>query len=286
MTAPARAPSRYKLFATDLDGTLLDRSGAIHAADRRAIAELQRRGIAITIVTGRMYSGTREVARSLQLDGPIGCLDGSAIVAVREDRNLVSRALGAPAGRLLQAALADGNPAVFVLGRDQIFHDARGVPFAAYLRGWTPCISRIEDVTAAPHWDPGSDTAGVIAVGTRDEIAALAAALAHATDLVAPVTFPVQREAFFGHWAMIVRAPGATKGSALEWIAAHHGVDMQDVVCVGDWVNDVPMFQVAGCAFAMGHASDEVKAHATHQLRADVTTGGGIVEAAERAGLL
>ena len=121
------APPRFKLLATDLDGTLLDRSGAIHERDRRAIAELQRRGVAVTIVTGRMYSGTRDLARSLQLDGPIGCLDGSAIVAVREDRHLVSRGLAREAGRALQAVLAGGSPAVFILGRDQIFHDARGV---------------------------------------------------------------------------------------------------------------------------------------------------------------
>src|SRR5262249_59910028 len=81
MPTPPPAPPPFKLFATDLDGTLLDRNGGIHEVDRRAIAELQRRGVAITIVTGRMYSGTRDVARSLGLEGPVGCLDGSAIVA-------------------------------------------------------------------------------------------------------------------------------------------------------------------------------------------------------------
>jgi hypothetical protein len=277
------APPRFKLLATDLDGTLLDRSGAIHERDRRAIAELQRRGVAVTIVTGRMYSGTRDLARSLLLDGPIGCLDGSAIVAVREDRHLVSRALAGEAGRALQAVLASGSPAVFILGRDEIFHDARGTPFAPYLRGWTPRITQLEDITAAPHWDA---VAGVIAVGAKEEIDALVSGLAPAADLVAPVAFPVRRDALPGHWAMIARAAGATKGSALQWIAAHHGIDMREVVAVGDWLNDVPMFQVAGRSFAMAHAADEVKAAATEHLRADVTTGGGIAEAAERAGLL
>ena len=46
------------------------------------------------------------------------------------------------------------------------------------------------------------------------------------------------------------------------------------------------MFRVAGRSFAMAHATDEVKAAATEHLRADVTTGGGVAEAAERAGLL
>ena len=158
------------MLATDLDGTLLDRSGAIHERDRRAIAELQRRGVAVTIVTGRMYSGTRDVARSLLLDGPIGCLDGSAIVAVREDRHLVSRALAGEAGRVLRAALAGDSPAVFILGHDQIFHDARGAPFAPYLRGWTSRITHVDDVTAAPHWETEAGVAGVIAVGAKDEI--------------------------------------------------------------------------------------------------------------------
>ena len=229
--------------------------------------------MAVTIVTGRMYSGTRDLARSLQLDGPIGCLDGSAIVAVREDRHLVSRGLAREAGRALQAVLAGGSPAVFILGRDQISHDARGVPFAPYLHGWTPRITQVEDITAAPHWEAETGVAGVIAVGTKEEIDALVSALAPAADLVAPVAFPVLRDALPGHWAMMARAAGVTKGSALQWIAAHHGIDVREVVAVGDWLNDVPMFQVAGRSFAMAHASDEVKAAATEHLCADVTTG-------------
>ena len=39
-------------------------------------------------------------------------------------------------------------------------------------------------------------------------------------------------------------------------------------------------------AFAMGQAPDEVKAAATDVLKADVWSGGGLAEAAERAGLL
>jgi hypothetical protein len=280
------ATGPYKLLATDLDGTLLDRSGAIHERDRLAIAELQRRGVAVTIVTGRMYSGTRDLARSLLLDGPIGCLDGSAIVAVPDDRHLVSHTLAGEAGRVLQAAVAGGSPAVFVLGREEIFHDARGARFAAFLAGWTPRITAVHDVGAPPHWDVETGLAGVMAVGTSEEIDTLVSALAHAAHLVSAVAFPVLRDTLPGHWAMMARAAGATKGTALRWIAAHHGIEMREVVAVGDWLNDVPMFQAAGCSFAMGHADDEVKAHATEHLRADVTTGGGIAEAAERAGLL
>jgi FMN phosphatase YigB (HAD superfamily) len=62
MTTAPPPPTRFKLLATDLDGTLLDRSGAIHERDRRAIAELQRRGVAVTTLCPgfvRMHDGDR-----------------------------------------------------------------------------------------------------------------------------------------------------------------------------------------------------------------------------------
>ena len=81
----------------------------------------------------------------------------------------------------------------------------------------------------------------------------------------------------------MVRAAGPTKGTAVEWLARHHGCAAAEVVVVGDWINDVPMFRVAGRSFVMGQAPAAVKAHATDELEADVSEGGGIAEAIRRA---
>jgi hypothetical protein len=147
--------------------------------------------VAVTIVTGRMYSGTRDLARSLLLDGPIGCLDGSAIVAVREDRHLVSRALAGEAGRVLRAALAVAARRSSSSGTIRSFTTRARAPFAPYVRGWTSRITHVDDVTAAPHWeteagrggrDRGGDEGGDRRPGQRPCPAAA---------LVAPVAFPV-----------------------------------------------------------------------------------------------
>ena len=93
--------------------------------------------------------------------------------------------------------------------------------------------------------------------------------------------FPVRRgvHARKGTWAVIVRAAGGSKGTALRWIAEREGVAIADTVCVGDWVNDVPMFDAAGRSYAMGQAPDEVKARATHVLSETVASGGGVARA-------
>ncbi len=52
---------------------------------------------------------------------------------------------------------------------------------------------------------------------------------------------------------------------------------------MGDWINDVPMFKVAGRSFVMGQAPAPVKATATDHLVADCFGGGGVAEAIHRA---
>ena len=54
-------------------------------------------------------------------------------------------------------------------------------------------------------------------------------------------------------------------------------------MCVGDWINDIPMFEVAGRSFAMGQAPDEVKSRATDVLTETSETGGGVASAIDQA---
>ncbi len=54
---------RYKLIATDLDGTVLDKSGRVGADTLAAAAELARRGVSLAIATGRTYTEIPEALR-------------------------------------------------------------------------------------------------------------------------------------------------------------------------------------------------------------------------------
>ena len=61
-----------------------------------------------------------------------------------------------------------------------------------------------------------------------------------------------------------VTPPGHDKGTFVEGIAKRLGVSLENVATIGDMQNDLPMFARSGVSFAMGNASDDVKARATH----------------------
>ena len=90
-------------------------------------------------------------------------------------------------------------------------------------------------------------------------------------DQIQLATFPTRR--IEGSWGMVVRARGGNKGSALGWVADHYGVRLEETIAVGDWINDVPMFKVAGRSFAMGQAPEEVAAVATERTGTDLDDG-------------
>lgn len=272
----------YKLLALDLDGTLLASDGSVRDSDRAAIARLRAAGVPVTIATGRLLSGSLEPAIRAGIDGPIACVDGSHIADVTSGAALFERTLSGEHARLLRDVLARDKLANFVFADDGIVHDEVGEPFSRYVRGWSPRLRRVAQALAHEHWLTPRGVFAVVAIGPAPNVEMIATALRAELDHVAYVLdFPVRRMP--GARALVARATGATKGTAIEWLAAHHGCSPREVVVVGDWLNDLPMFEVAGRSFAMGQAPDVVRTAATDLLEADAITGGGVAEAIHRA---
>jgi Cof subfamily protein (haloacid dehalogenase superfamily) len=276
------AASPYKLLALDLDGTVLNHAGTAHDDDVAAIRALRNRGINVTILTGRLYSGTREAAELLGIDGPVGCADGSHIVNVKNDKTLLHHGIRGRAADRLRASLIRNNLVAFLFAEDAIVHDERGADYLPYVRTWSTDLRYAHRVTEHALWDSDSGMTAVVALGTETGIGRIVADIQRdATEAMQVSMFPFRRDP--EHWGMVARASGGTKGTALAWMSDHYGIDISETVCVGDWLNDLSMMSCAGRSFAMGQAPAEVKSAATDALEATIEAGGAIAEAIRRA---
>jgi hydroxymethylpyrimidine pyrophosphatase-like HAD family hydrolase len=267
---------RPRLLAVDLDGTLLDHSGVAHAGDVKAIrALLASGGVAVSILTGRLYSGTRATAEALGLTGPVACVDGSHLVDASTHRTVFHRGIKGAHALMLRDGLARHGPATFLFAKDAVVHDEAGAPFLGYVSTWSTEVVRAVRVVEHELWGDVDGITAVVAVGTNQQISGAASDIqANLDGVVQAIMFPVSR--IPSTWGLVVRACGGTKGTALQWLANHYGCEMEETVVVGDWLNDVTMFSVAGRSFAMGQAPDEVKRAASDVLPETSETGGGI----------
>jgi Cof subfamily protein (haloacid dehalogenase superfamily) len=266
----------YRLLALDLDGTLLRADHGVDPRDVDAIAELQAAGVVVTIVTGRLWSGATDAARACGIEGAIACVEGSHLVELASGTTLAHHPMADDLTAALRDVIGAHQLAPFVFDTAGIHHDHAGAPYAGYVRTWSPNLRVAEDALIWP-----AIPLATVAIGEPAAVAAAHAALRERADRLFSVSFSVS--ACPGKHAVLVRAAGPSKGTALAELCRAAGVELAEAVAIGDWLNDVPMFEVAGRSFAMGSAPDAVRAKATDVLATTAGAGGGIAEAIRRA---
>ena len=267
----------YRLLALDLDGTLLRTDHSVDPRDISAIRELQNAGVTVTIVTGRLQSGAAGAAAACAIEGAIACVEGSHLVEMATNTTIVHHPLEANIARLLRDTVTTHRLSAFVFDAGGIHHDHAGAPFADYVRTWSPNLRVVDEGDLVWQTTP----IAAVAIGDPDAIAAAHTVLRGHADTLFSVSFPVSMCP--GKHAVLVRAAGPTKGTALAELCRVAGCTLDEAVAVGDWVNDIPMFEVAGRSFAMGSSPDHVRAKATDSLDTIAGAGGGIAEAIRRA---
>ncbi len=255
-----------RMIATDVDGTILPRGGAISDATRRAVAGCRERGIPFVIVSGRWIGALGDVIRRAGTgDQPIIIVNGSAVLGpdgsplyerfmTPEDVDSVYRVLSGfdvqinsyvPGGLYCLNTRALAHPSSMItgyLGGGRLVVDDP----AAFEREALSRVYKLEGLT--------EDTA------LMDE---LRAALAETGALVT-----------HSSWRNVeLMSRGMGKAAALRWLADHLGIDLADCMAFGDNANDLDMLNAVGWPVAVGNGTDEVKTAARIVTDSDVDDG-------------
>ena len=248
-----------ELIALDIDGTLIGEDLEIGPRTRAAVALARRRGVIVSLVTGRMVSSALRYARVLELDAPIVGYQGAII----RDMPVAG---SARIGKLLVHT-----PLRAETARDVIAW-TRSVGLDPHLNHLERFIVRTDDPRADDYsafmgWDAdvADDLLSTIRHGVSKVMAAGEPPLP--TEVLAAA-----RERFAGRADVTVShprfleflAPGVSKGRAVRWLARRHRIPLGAVLSVGDQWNDFEMLVEAGHGAAMPTAPAEVRAAARY----------------------
>ncbi|HXV62414.1 MAG TPA: HAD family hydrolase [Vicinamibacteria bacterium] len=252
----------YRLVAIDLDGTLLDSAKRIPADNLSAIEEISGAGIAVAVVSGRRFSSLRRLLAPLQ---PAYVVANSGAI-VREGlegailrRRMLPRAAACEILRFarefpMEPVVHDGpNGEGHIILRSS----ARDLPsLKRYLGERQPNAQWVDDFRLLRDPVQIGFTDGV------DSIRAFEKALRHA---LAPrgLGFATARTEYADEdFALLdVLSEEATKAVALEFLASHLGITLEETIAIGDNWNDVEMLERAGLGIVMGNASSALRAH-------------------------
>lgn len=251
-----------RLIGIDVDGTLVGASGVVQpevwSAARRATAA----GIHLALCSGRAAFGVAlEYASTLDADGWHVFQNGASVVDLGGGESRSVPLADAVVQALIERSRASGSILELYADREYVTEstadwarehaDLLGVPFEP----------RSFDALAGPvvraQWLLSKDAARALL------------AQSHAGVEIAMSTSPLMPDtAFVG-----ITTAGVSKGSAMRSIADEYGIDMSEVMYVGDADNDLSAMNVAGHPVAMGNASPAVLAAAA-TIVGDVDAGG------------
>lgn len=241
---------RYRLVATDIDGTLLNPDRVVGDSTRKAIAELQRRGIPVVLVTARPPAMITAIHRDLGLTSPIIASTGAVVYDPVHLRAVAHHPIPKQIALQVIAAIRSVDPTLNV-GADLVdeWHVDR-VDDRVQRRiagGMVPVTGGLEQTVPVSAKEVTALSFRVIEARPAVEAALSRAGL--------------DRHLYITSAGGIVDmvANGVNKGAALRALASIMGIPMEQTLALGDDENDIPLLQAAGLGVAMGNALDEVK---------------------------
>lgn len=248
---------KYKLLVLDIDGTLTNSKKEITKATLTALTNLQEKGIAVVIASGRPTPGIRHVAKLLNLakyGNFILSYNGAQIINCKTGEIIYQKVLP-------QKLIAPIYDAAITHGTGLISYEGNGVISATDIDSYMELEARINDIP-----------------------------IRRVENFVNHVTFPVNKCLMTGepaHLAIVeqelkhqfqndlniyrsepffleIMPQNINKAYSLQKLLDRLGLTKDEMVCCGDGYNDISMIEYAGLGVAMANAQPAVLAAADY----------------------
>ena len=241
------------LVAVDLDGTLLTSAGTLAPRSAALLTRVAHRGVHVILATIRLPDSVQAFCRQLDLHQPMICINGAQI-------------WGAPEGPLW---------ASYCIPREV----ARVIAQVADIHNWDLSITIDSMRYRRPRPGQALGQIGpnriIVSTNTEAIVGNPMRILAQQPEAIEPLralchtrfSRECQTETYYAADGSArelgIFARQADKGTALAFVLARLAVQREQVLVIGDNLNDLPMFPYASVRVAMGNAPEAVKQQAS-----------------------
>lgn len=235
-----------RLLACDLDGTLVGPGDTGLSAAKQVVDYCRARGVSFTLATGRVFGAVERYLRHLGVGEPV-ITNGGALIASLDKDPIMQKTIDPAAARHIAAYLRSfALPFYLIAGKD-MYTEWSGPETGRYSENIAYQIEVVRSL----------DTMGVAPTQVVVRVPPESAG-AHVARF--KERFPKNAVVLSLPHLIEVQAEGVSKASALEYLAREIGVAREEVLAVGDSLNDLDMLAWAGRSACVGNARPEVAA--------------------------
>jgi Cof subfamily protein (haloacid dehalogenase superfamily) len=237
---------------TDVDGTLVTKEKVLTPRAIKAVQTLQERGVLFAITSGRPPRGMRMLVEPLGMDIPMAAFNGGVIVM--PDMTIVDERIIPPkVTPAIMEMVRSFGLYVWIYESTEWYITDLNAPRAARESRTVQF-----EPTLVPSYDAHLDRV-IKLVGVSEDHARVAECEAAVQQRFGAAVSASRSQPHY----LDVTHPMANKGVVVHRLSSYFKIPRDQVVTIGDQLNDVLMFKQSGLSIAMGNANPEVQRQAT-----------------------
>lgn len=242
-----------KLIVTDIDGTLVDDDGNLGSESKKLLMELMKHDVSISLATGRLHSAVTELAKELSLNGYIISLDGAVIKEYKNDETIFESFLKI---RHVKKAISISNDLlvnIVLCHASSIYYTEYNSIIPSLLSKYGALYKQVNS-----YEDYLSGTLEIVcASDVKNSIKKMEESFNFPYSVGCSTSYfrSKKNENIF---YLEIRKAGCSKGKALERLLRHISFKPEQTAVIGDWYNDITMFQKKVLKVAVANAIPEL----------------------------
>lgn len=265
----------YKLIATDIDGTLLDSYGNVSKENIEAIKKAKKQNIEVVLASGRMPKAMTAIANQVNAENYLICGNGAMVYDINKEEVIYSNYLSKK--KLLEIIkICDENSIYYnVYTNDVIVTKTLNYNLLYYHNEnlKNPEEKRIkmyitEDIYNYVQNYESNDFLKITICDSDEQIfksiinklkLIKKVDLLEVSHMSKKIIKHGTEEIEIAYFYTEITNENANKWTAIEKLINHLNIKKEEVVAIGDNVNDETMIKNAGLGIAMGNASPYIK---------------------------
>lgn len=235
------------LICTDLDGTLIKNDHTISEENIKAIEYFKSEGGFFTFVTGRMPFFVSYIVETVKPNAPFGCINGGGLFDCVKNEYILKTEMPEKVIELIRY-VDDKFPDIGIQVNtfDKVYFCKDNQAMVDFRKS-----TKLENLVC--HYTDVSEPIAkiVFSIDSEAEVADLANAL-KSHPLADEFDFIQSEKTLYE-----ILPKGTGKGVAIKNLCRYLGIDINKTFAIGDYNNDVPMFQTAKFGIAVANACRE-----------------------------